>query len=163
MSVFTQEVASIILPVKQSGKFTSGNDLNSSIRKREQLIKYGNHMCNWIFTTTGVDKGAIPKKTRQQKMRYGSSTFEQSTKRSNLSIDNDSFDELGSQHSSLDRVTQSKRDSFLTGMSTKRRGPTIKVVQSDFRETDAFKTLQPIPNLSNPGRKGLRQKVEQWQ
>ena len=70
MSVFTQEVANIIVPAKQSGKFKNGNDLNNSLRKREQLVKYGNHMCNWIFTTTGADGGAISK--NKAKVRYGS-------------------------------------------------------------------------------------------
>lgn len=39
ITVFMSEIAKILLPQKQAGKFLSGEDLNGAILKREQLIK----------------------------------------------------------------------------------------------------------------------------
>ena len=49
ISVFSQELAKTLLPNKKCGKFKNQQDLASSIKNREEIIKHGELMCNWIL------------------------------------------------------------------------------------------------------------------
>ena len=41
ISVFNQELANVIVPQKETGKFANKEDLKDTLKKREQLFKMG--------------------------------------------------------------------------------------------------------------------------
>ena len=41
ISVYNQELAQVLIPAKESGKFAKQDDLNDSIKRRGELFKMG--------------------------------------------------------------------------------------------------------------------------
>jgi len=41
ISVYNQELAQVLVPSKESGKFTKQEDLNESIKRRGEIFKMG--------------------------------------------------------------------------------------------------------------------------
>ena len=56
LSVYASELCKLVLPEKQSGKFTNQQELQCSIRKREELVEEAKIMNKWILTTTFADE-----------------------------------------------------------------------------------------------------------
>jgi hypothetical protein len=43
------DLTNVLVPTKEAGKFTCNEDLNRSLKKREELQYQGKLICNWIL------------------------------------------------------------------------------------------------------------------
>ena len=55
VTVFTSELANILLPEKLSCRFTNQDDLNRSIKRREEVIQQGKYLTNWIMKSASSE------------------------------------------------------------------------------------------------------------
>ena len=49
ITVYATELAKLLLPEKQGSRFATQHDLNQSIKRREDVIRQGKCLTNWIM------------------------------------------------------------------------------------------------------------------
>ena len=57
--MFTSELANMLMPEKESGKFSTSKELQDSIKKRNELINQGKLMRDWVLKNSKEVKNNV--------------------------------------------------------------------------------------------------------